>query len=37
MNITKITAQEILASGGYPTIEVEVELESGVRGKASVP
>ena len=37
MHIKKITAQEILASGGYPTIEVEVELESGTKGRASVP
>lgn len=37
MNIKQITAQEILASGGYPTIEVEVELESGTKGRASVP
>lgn len=37
MNITKITAYEILASGGYPTIEVKVTLESGVTGIASVP
>lgn len=37
MNIKKITAQEILASGGYPTVEVEVTLDSGIKGKASVP
>lgn len=37
MHIKKITAHEILASGGYPTVEVEVELESGIIGKASVP
>lgn len=37
MQIKNITAHEILASGGYPTVEVEVELESGVIGKSSVP
>lgn len=37
MHIKKIVAQEILASGGYPTVEVEVELESGAKGRASVP
>lgn len=37
MNIKSVTAYEILASGGYPTVEVEVELESGVKGRASVP
>jgi len=37
MHIKKITAHEILASGGYPTVEVEVELESGTIGRASVP
>lgn len=37
MKITRITAHEILASGGYPTIEAEVTLDSGVVGKASVP
>lgn len=37
MHIKKITAQEILASGGYPTVQVEVELESGEKGRASVP
>lgn len=37
MNIKKITAYEILASGGYPTIEVKVTLESGTTGIASVP
>ncbi|MBP7740712.1 phosphopyruvate hydratase [Candidatus Woesebacteria bacterium] len=37
MHIKKIVAHEILASGGYPTVEVEVELESGAKGRASVP
>lgn len=37
MKIAHITAYEILASGGYPTIEAVVELENGIKGKASVP
>lgn len=37
MNITKINAYEILASGGYPTIEVQVTVDSGETGTASVP
>ncbi len=37
MKIKQITAQEILASGGYPTVEVTVKLESGVEASASVP
>ena len=37
MKIKAISAYEILASGGYPTIEAKVELESGVVGVASVP
>jgi enolase len=37
MKITRIAAHEILASGGYPTIEAEVTLESGEVGIASVP
>ena len=37
MNIEKITAREILDSRGNPTVEVDVELESGARGRASVP
>lgn len=36
MNITKIYAREILASGGEPSVEVDVFLESGVSGRASV-
>ncbi len=37
MKITKISAYEILASGGYPTIEAYVELEDGSKATASVP
>jgi enolase len=36
-SITEIHAYEILDSRGYPTIEVEVVLEGGLRGCASVP
>lgn len=35
--IARITAREILASNGMPTIEAEVELTSGVTGVAAVP
>ena len=35
--ITDITAREILDSRGNPTVEVDVTLESGARGRASVP
>ncbi|RBP41609.1 phosphopyruvate hydratase [Garciella nitratireducens] len=35
--ITDVYAREILDSRGNPTVEVEVELESGVIGRASVP
>ena len=37
MKIEKITAREILDSRGNPTVEVDVELESCARGRASVP
>jgi len=37
MKITQIKAYEILASGGYPTVEAEVTLENGVSERASVP
>ena len=37
MKIEKITAREILDSRGNPTGEVDVELESGACGRASVP
>jgi enolase len=35
--ITDIYAREILDSRGNPTIEVDVELESGILGRAAVP
>jgi enolase len=35
--ITDVFAREILDSRGNPTIEVDVELESGVLGRAAVP
>jgi len=35
--ITKIHAREILDSRGFPTIEVDVILDSGVFGRAAVP
>ncbi|KXV22171.1 phosphopyruvate hydratase [Gluconobacter japonicus] len=35
--IVDITAREILDSRGNPTVEVEVELSSGARGRAAVP
>ncbi len=35
--ITSITAREILDSRGNPTVEVEVALASGVKGRAAVP
>ena len=37
MKIKSIYSYEILASGGYPSLETRVELESGVTGVASVP
>ena len=37
MRIEKIIAREILDSRGNPTVEVDVILESGVRGRAAVP
>ncbi len=37
MKIDRIFAREILDSRGNPTIEVDVRLESGVVGRASVP
>lgn len=37
MKICKIMAREILDSRGNPTVEVDVMLESGARGRASVP
>ncbi len=35
--ITDIRAREILDSRGNPTVEVEVTLEDGIRGRAAVP
>ena len=35
--IADIRAREILDSRGNPTVEVEVELESGAIGRAAVP
>lgn len=37
MRIKRLYAREILDSRGNPTVEVEVTLESGVTGRASVP
>lgn len=37
MKINKIHAREILDSRGNPTVEVEVTLENGTMGRASVP
>lgn len=37
MKIEKITGHEILDSRGNPTVEVDILLESGVMGRASVP
>ena len=37
MIIEKIHAREILDSRGNPTVEVDVTLESGITGRASVP
>lgn len=37
MTIKTIDAYEIIASGGYPSLEVSVVLEDGSRGVASVP
>ena len=37
MKIEKIHAREILDSRGNPTVEVEITLENGVCGRASVP
>ncbi|MDE2312310.1 MAG: phosphopyruvate hydratase, partial [Patescibacteria group bacterium] len=36
MKITEVYAREILASGGEPSVEVDVTLKSGVVGRASV-
>lgn len=37
MKIEKITGREILDSRGNPTVEVDILLESGLMGRASVP
>jgi len=37
MKIAKLIAYEVLASGGYPTVEVKVTLDTGSVGLASVP
>ena len=37
MKIKKLFAREILDSRGNPTVEVELELESGIKGRAAVP
>jgi enolase len=37
MKLSSIKAYEILASGGYPTVEAAVTLDNGVVGRASVP
>ena len=35
--ITNVHGREVLDSRGFPTVEVEVTLDSGIVGKASVP
>ena len=35
--IFTVNAREILDSRGYPTVEAEIELDSGAKGRASVP
>ena len=37
MRIVQVTGREILDSRGNPTVEVEVVLESGIKGVAAVP
>jgi enolase len=37
VKITRVHGREILDSRGNPTVEVDVELENGVRGRAAVP
>jgi len=36
-HIVQVTGREILDSRGNPTVEVEISLESGARGRAAVP
>src|SRR5436189_1195085 len=35
--IVEVVAREVLDSRGNPTVEVEIELVSGARGRAAVP
>ncbi len=37
MNIEKVIGREVLDSRGNPTVEAEVWLDSGARGRAIVP
>ena len=37
MKITRVHGREILDSRGNPTVEVDVDVEGGVRGRAAVP
>jgi enolase len=37
MKIRQVRAREVLDSRGQPTVEVEVTLNNGVRGRATVP
>jgi len=37
MKIKNINAREIIDSRGNPTVEVEISLDNGISGKASVP
>ena len=36
-HIVHVTGREILDSRGSPTVEVEISLESGIRGKVAIP
>ena len=37
MKVTRVHARQVLDSRGNPTVEVEVELDSGAVGRADVP
>src|SRR5262249_7429122 len=37
MQITRVRGREVLDSRGNPTVEVDLDLSSGARGRASVP
>ena len=37
MYITEVIGREVLDSRGNPTVEVDVVLENGIRGRAAVP